>query len=231
MIRKQNLWLALVLVASLSIAAFAAPVAPWIDMHVAGTTGVWFFNNTTEAAVNILHLEFEQEVTISNFIALGGGMIPMGPLTGTSFDFAGSLVKYGTLQIDFPVGVMPALAQWLVMDGTGNTLPTGAPFFTSISVLGRLFGIGIVAAREANPAALQAAFDQFFADNGEYLAGVSESLGMNLVDSLMPIIMAAPAEGIENFFNTIMGMLGVTSLTDVTDGAVDFGALFALLGM
>jgi FMN-dependent NADH-azoreductase len=54
---------------------------------------------------------------------------------------------------------------------------------------------------------------------------------MSLADSLMPIIMASPAEGIENFFNTIMGMLGVTALTEVTAGSVNFGALFALLGI
>jgi len=229
MIRRRTVWAMLGLVAVLSFAPFAAE--QWVVPVTAGETAVWFFNNTTDAAVNILHLEFEQEVTISNFVALGGGMVPLGPLTGTSFDFAGTLVKYGTLQIDLPAGAVPALAQWLVMDETGNTFPAGAPFITSVNVLGRLFGIGIVAVREANPAALQAAFDKFFADNGEYLAGVSESLGMNLVDSLMPIIMAAPAEGIENFFNTIMGMLGVTSLTEVTDGAVDFSSLFALLGL
>ena len=47
----------------------------------------------------------------------------------------------------------------------------------------------------------------------------------------MPVIMASPAEGIENFFNTIIGMLGVTDLSDVVAGDVNFGALFALLGL
>ncbi len=231
MIRARNLLIVVGLVMSLSIAASAAPVAPWIDMYIAGDTAVWFFNNTTDANVNILHLEFEQDVTISNYIAFGGGMVPMGPLSGTTFDFAGDLAKYGTLQIDLPIGVVPALAQWLTLDAVGNTMPAGSPFLTSIAVLGRLFGVGIVAARETNPAGLQAAFDTFFEDNADYLAGLSESLGMSLADSLMPIIMASPAEGIENFFNTIMGMLGVTDLTEVTAGAVDFGALFALLGL
>jgi len=43
--------------------------------------------------------------------------------------------------------------------------------------------------------------------------------------------MAAPAEGIENFFNTILGMLGATSLEEVVGGGIDFSSLFALLGM
>ncbi|MBE0635787.1 hypothetical protein IH601_07320, partial [Candidatus Bipolaricaulota bacterium] len=155
-----------------------------------------------------------------------------GPLTGTVFDFAGSLAKGGTLQVYIePAAAVPALAQWLKMDALGSTIPIGSPYFTSLSVLGRLFGIGIVGLREANPAALGAAFAQFFADNEAYLAGLSESLGMSLADSLMPIIMASPAEGIENFFNTIMGMLGVTSLADAVTGSVDWSALFTALGM
>jgi len=231
MIRTKNLWMVLGLVLSLSFAASATVVAPWIDAYAAGDTMVWFFNNTTGETANILHLEFEQEVTITNYIAIGGGMVPMGPLTGTTFDFAGSLIKYGTLQVDLPLGAVPALAQLLKMDEVGNTTPLGSPYFTSIAVLGRLFGIGIVAVREANPDALLAAFDQFFQDNAAYLAGLSESLGMSLADSLMPIIMASPAEGIENFFNTIMGMLGVTDLAEVVTGSVNWGALFTVLGM
>ena len=231
MIRTKKLMLVLALVASLSLVASADVIAPWIDMHIAGGSAVWFLNNTTGETANILHLEFEQEVTITNYIAFGGAMVCMGSLTGTTFDFAGQLVKYGTLQVDLPLGAVPSLAQWLKMDELGNTIPIGSPFFTSLTVLGRLFGIGIVALREANPVALGAAFEQFFTDNAAYLAGLSESLGMSLADSLMPIIMASPAEGIENFFNTIMGMLGVTSLTEAVTGSVDWSALFIALGM
>lgn len=229
MIRIKNLWLVLALVASLSLAVAAAP---WTEAYVAGDTAVWFFNNTTGETVNVLHLEFEQEVTIVNRIEFGGALIPLGPLTGTTFDFAGSLVKGGTIQIDWqPASAVPALAQWLTMDEAGNTSPIGSPFFTSVAVLGRLFGVGLVAAREADPEAMLAAFEQFFQDNAVYLAGVSQSLGISLADSLMPIIMAAPAEGIANFFNTIMGMLGVTDLSDVLEGDVDFSALLMLLGI
>jgi len=230
MIRTKNLWLVLALVASLSLVTFAAD--PWTETYVAGDTAVWFFYNTTGETANILHLEFEQEVTISNKLEFGGELVPLGPLTGTTFDFLGSLVKDGMVQIYVePATAVPALAQWLKMDALGNTIPIGSPYFTSIAVLGRLFGIGIVAVREANPDALLAAFAQFFADNAAYLEGLSASLGMSLADSLMPIIMASPAEGIENFFNTIMGMLGVTDLAEVVTGSVNWGALFAVLGM
>ncbi len=230
MIRTKNLWLVLGLVVSLSLTAFAAD--PWTETYGAGAVTVWFFNNTTGETANILHLEFEQEVTISNILTIGGNLVPMGPLTGTVFDFGGAVTKGGMFQIYLdPATAVPALAQWLKKDASGNTIPIGSPYFTSIAVLGRLFGIGIVAVREANPAALVAAFEQFFADNAAYLAGLSESLGMSLADSLMPIIMESPADGIENFFNTIMGMLGVTDLTEVVTGSVNWGALFAVLGM
>jgi len=46
----------------------------------------------------------------------------------------------------------------------------------------------------------------------------------------MPIVMASPPEGIENFFNTVVGMLGVTTLEGVLTGGIDFSSLFAALG-
>ena len=96
--------------------------------------------------------------------------------------------------------------------------------------MGYLFGQGIVYLRQANPAALQAAFGQFFADNAAYFAVLAQTLGMSLQDSLLPIIMSAPAEGIQNFFNTIVGMLGVTDLQSLVGGDVSFNALFKVLG-
>jgi hypothetical protein len=149
-------------------------------------------------------------------------------MTGTSFDFAGGeLVAGGTVELDWePAEATPVLIQWI-----SGASPVGAPYFTTVQVMGRLLGEGIVAARENHPEQLQAAFAQFFADNAEFFASVSQSLGMPLEESLMPIIMAAPAEGIENFFNTLVGMLGVTSLDEVLQGDVNFAALFALLGL
>ena len=47
----------------------------------------------------------------------------------------------------------------------------------------------------------------------------------------MPISMSAPAEAIANFFNTLGGMLGVTTLDEVLHGDLDFSTLFALLGL
>ncbi|MCX6098702.1 MAG: hypothetical protein NTX69_01635, partial [Candidatus Bipolaricaulota bacterium] len=102
---------------------------------------------------------------------------------------------------------------------------------TTLEKLGYLFGQGIVYMRQANPAALNAAFAQFFADNAAYFTVLSQSLGMSLQDSLLPIIMSAPAEGIQNFFNTIVGMLGVTDLQSLVGGSVNFSSLFGLLGL
>jgi len=227
-----------VLIGVVMTAMFGLAVGAWTEVYPSfgNNTADWFFRNTTGVTVNVLRVEFEQEVTLEYAAIIGGdlergGMELMGPLTGRSFDFVGALVTHGAIQINIPLGVQPALAQWIKMDAMGNMMPVGAPFFTSVAVLGRLFGQGIVAAREANPEGLRAAFNEFFEANAEYLAEASQSIGVSLVDSLMPIIMASPAEGIENFFNTIMGMLGVTSLSEVTEGPVDFSALFALLGM
>ena len=227
MIRTKYLWIVLCLVACLSFAASATAVAPWIDMYVTGSTAVWLFNNTSGMDVTGLQVEFDQEVTIVNKVEFGGAVTSLGPLTGTTFTLVGGLVSNGTLELDWqPANAVPTFAIWL----SGESA-VGKPFFTTIAKLGYLFGQGIVHVRETDPAALAAAFEQFFADNAAYLAGLSESLGMSLADSLMPIIMASPAEGIENFFNTIMGMLGVTELTEVVAGDVNFGALFALLGI
>jgi len=137
------------------------------------------------------------------------------------------MIPYGELFVTWePVAAFPVYATWLI-----GQRPTGTPFIGSIAVLGRLFGQGIAHAREADPAGLMAAFQQFFADNAEYMASLSASLGMSLQDSLMPIILEAPAEGIENFFNTIVGMLGVSSLEEVVGGDMNFSALFAFLGL
>ena len=225
MMRGKSIGLVLGLVAILSFATWAQDV--WFDAYVAGDTAVWLFNNKTGTDVTGLQLEFDQEVTIVNKIAFGGAMTPLEGTTGAVFTFVGSLVKYGTLEVDWqPVTAVPTFAVWL-----SGERAVGKPYFTTLEKLGYLFGVGIVHMRETDPAALNAAFEQFFMDNAEYLAGLSESLGMDLQDSLMPIIMASPAEGIEHFFNTIVGMLGVTTLEGVLEGGIDFSALFALLGL
>ena len=206
-------------------AAFAGGVDT--AFYPAGDYTVAVLTNTTGAAVTGLHVEFDQEVTITNKIEIGGYLPATGELTGTTFDFAGgSLVAAGGVEIDWqPADAKPVLISWL-----DNGKPVGTPYFTSLDVFGMLLGQGIVAMREANPAQLGALFTQFFADNKDYFDEVSQSLGMPLEQSLMPIIMAAPAEGIANFFSTLVGMLGATSLDDVLHGDVNFSALLALLG-
>ena len=225
MMRGRTVGLVLGLVMILSFAAWAQ--GTWLDAYIAGDTAVWFFNNTTGMNVTGLQVEFDQEVTIVNKLEIGGLLVPLGELTGTEFTLVGELVKSGMVEIDWqPASAVPTFAIWL-----SGEKPVGKPYFTTIAKLGYLFGQGIVYLREVDPVGLAAAFEQFFMDNAEYLAEVSESLGMSLQDSLMPIIMASPAEGIENFFNTVVGMIGVTSLEGVLQGSVDFSALFNALGL
>jgi hypothetical protein len=226
--RKKNAWLVLgVAIVSLvmgTVAAYGLDFAA----YVVGDTAAWLFNNGTGTTVTGFHIEFDQAVTITSKVEWGGLLPALGGATGTTFDFnGGTLVAGGTLDLEWqPASAVPTYAMWM-----NGAQPAGAPYFTTIAQLGYLFGQGIVHVREVNPAALNAAFAQFFADNADYLASVSQALGMSLADSLMPIILTAPAEGIQNFFSTIVGMLGVTSLEGVLQGDVNFSSLFALLGL
>jgi hypothetical protein len=198
-----------------------------IAFYQTGDTSIAILTNLTGAEVTGLHVEFDKEVTIINKIEIGGYLPATGEMTGTAFDFAGgSLVANGSLELDWqPADAQPTLISWL-----DSGVSVGTPYFTTLEMLGLLLGQGIVTMREENPEQLTAMFTQFFADNKAYFDQVSESLGMPLEHSLMPIIMSAPAEGISNFFNTLIGMLGATSIEDVLEGDVDFSALMVLLG-
>ncbi|MEW5826938.1 MAG: hypothetical protein AB1778_08935 [Candidatus Bipolaricaulota bacterium] len=227
MLRGKKALLVLALAASVSLSAVAAVdyIQPLTNPD--GGVGFWLLNNTLGQTVTGVQVEFGEPVTLLSSNAIGGGLIPLQGTAGSSFTFVGELVPYGTLPLEWtPASAVPTFITWL--DGERAI---GTPYFTTVDKLGYLLGAGIVYMREADPATLAAAFQKFFTDNQAYLATVSQSLGMDLATSLMPIIMSAPAEGIQNFFNTIVGMLGVTSLEDLLGGAVDFSSLLALLGM
>jgi hypothetical protein len=226
MLRKTFVWMVGILLVVMSATVLAGGVN--VSLYSGGTRAVGMFDNTVGAVVTGLHIEFDREVTIVNKLEFGGFFLPLGGMTGTVFDFAGGqLVVGGTVELDWqPAEATPVLVQWL-----SGAAPIGAPYFTTIEVLGRLLGQGIVMLREQDPARLAAAFEQLFTINAEYFAGLEQSLGMSLRDSLLPVIMAAPPEGIENFFNTMMGMLGVTRLDELLYGAVDLSPLLSLLGL
>ncbi len=223
--RKLLTLLALVTVMSISAMAAVDYIVPLTNPD--GDVALWLLNNTTGATVTGLQIEFDQAVTIVTSNAIGGNLVPAQGTTGSAFTFVGELVSQGTLPLEWqPATAKPTFIMWL-----SGARAVGTPYFTTIEKLGYLFGQGIVYVRQANPAALNAAFAQFFADNAAYFVQLSQSLGMSLQDSLLPIIMSAPAEGIQNFFNTIVGMLGVTDLQSLVGGSVNFSALFALLGL
>ncbi len=214
------------------VAAISVPTMAAVDYIISytnpdGEVALWFLNNTTGGTITGLQIEFDQPVTIVSSNAVGGNLVPMQGTSGTAFTFLGSLVNYGTLPLEWePATANPTFILWLVGERA-----VGTPYFTTLDKLGYLFGVGIVHLREANPAALNAAFGQFFADNGAYFAELSQALGMSLQDSLLPIIMSAPAEGIQNFFSTIVGMLGVTDLQGLLGGGVNFSSLLTALGL
>lgn len=227
MMFKKRLLVVLALVAAMSLSTVAAVdyIVPLTNPD--GDIALWLLNNTTGAPVTGIQIEFSEPVTIVSSNAIGGNLVPLQGTSGAAFTFVGDLVSYGTFPIEWtPASAQPTFIVWL-----SGSRAVGTPYFTTIDKLGYLFGIGIVYMRQADPAALQGAFAQFFADNGAYFAQLSQSLGMSLADSLLPVILSAPAEGIQNFFNTIVGMLGVTSLDGLLGGDVDFSALFKVLGL
>ncbi len=208
------------------LTAFAGGVN--VAIYSAGDYTAGLFTNTTGTAVIGLHIEFDKSVTIINKVEVGGFLPAASKLSGDAFDLVGGkLAASGTVELDWqPADAKPTLVQWIGTQG-----PVGTPYFTTIEALGKLFGMGIVRLRKQNPQLLQQAFAKFFADNADYFAALSESLGVSLKDSLMPIIMSAPAEGIANFFNTLVGSLGVTDLNQLLHGDVDFTALLKALGL
>jgi hypothetical protein len=227
MVFGKRLLAVLALVAVMSMSAMAAVdyLVPLTNPD--GDVALWLFNNTTGGTVTGLQIEFSEPVTIISSNAIGGNLAPAQGMSGSAFTFLGELVSQGTFPIEWePASAQPTFVMWL-----SGQRAVGTPYFTTLDKLGYLFGLGIVQLREANPAALQVAFGQFFADNGAYFAVLSQSLGMSLQDSLLPIIMSAPAEGIQNFFNTIVGMLGVSDLQGLLGGGVDFSSLLQALGL
>ena len=229
MSRRKGVLLVVGLVSLLSLVA-VGQLPNWILSYTSpygGDAAHVSFVNMTGTTTDVLHLEFEEEVTLTYSLAIGGVPILVSETTGTVLNFAGAMIPSAEIYLVWePITAFPVFAQWL----TGGA-PAGPPFINSLTVLGRLFGEGIVAAREANPAALGAAFEQFFTDNAASFADLVASIGIDLQSQLMPIILTAPAEGIANFFGTIIGMLGATSLEEVVGGGVNFGSLFALLGL
>ncbi len=226
---KNGGWLFVLTAVALLCVGAAAYGTQMVETYVVGNTGAAILNNTTGTTVTGIHIEFDQAVTIGYKLEIGGTVLPaLGPAAGTSFDFnGGSLVPGGSVLIEWqPASARPSLAMWMV-----GAQPVGAPYFTTVDQLGYLFGLGIVHLRETDPVALQAAFAEFFADNQAYFAQLSLMLGMSLQDSLLPIIMSAPAAGIQNFFGTIVGMLGVTDLGGLLGGDVDFSSLLTALGL
>jgi len=227
MMRSKTGWLVLGVVMCLSFAGVAANSWVYPAAYPTADYAIWFMDNTTEVDVTGLRIEFDQEVTIVYSFALGGDILLYGEETSTSFDFVGGLVPYGNLTLYVePVDALPTYVAWLY-----GEKPVGSPYFTTVEKLGYLLAQGIVHLRENNPETLIAGFTQFFADNAAYLEGLSQSLGMSLADSLMPIIMTSPVDGIENFFSTILGMLGVTTLESVLQGDLNWSALLAMLGL
>ncbi len=189
-------------------------------------TGIGMFSNTVGAVVTGLHVEFDREVTITHKIEFGGYLPARSEKTAWAFDFAeGTLVAGGTVELNWtPAEARPLLIQWL-----SGSEPVGDPYLALPQELGRMLSEGIAEVRKENPGLVTAALVRFFGDNTEFLAALNASLGVSLQEWLPPLLMTASPAGIENFFNALIEMLGVTSLEMFREGEADLSALFSLL--
>ncbi len=218
----------------LSLGLAAAAQAVDLELYVPGAKAIGLIHSTLNTPVTGLHIEFDREVTVFNKVEVGGFLPLVSPSTGSAFDFAGGMLsQFGTVILEWePAEATPFLIQWI-----SGMAPIGEPYveieayLASLSLMdfGNLLAEGIVTAREQDPLALQAAFDAFFAVNEAYFAGLEASLGMPLAASLMPVILSSPAEGIVNFFMTLVGMLQIDSVGSLTTGDVNFAPLLALV--
>lgn len=189
-------------------------------------TGIGMLSNTVGAVVTGLHVEFDREVTITHKIELGGYLPAQSERTAWAFDFSeGTLVAGGTVQLNWtPAEARPILIQWL-----SGSEPVGDPHRALPQQLGRMLGEGIAEVRKENPERVAAALARFFGDNTEFLAALNASLGVSLQEWLPPLLMTVSPAAIENFFNALIEMLGVTRLEMLREGEADLSALFSLL--
>jgi len=157
----------------------------------------WFLNKTGKAVTG-LKVEFDQPVTLLGKLEVGGGFkVLAGGTNATELVLGGSLVKDGFVELRWqPAAAKPVLVMWLV-DGRA----AGLPYFGNLSALIKVLSSGLVALREASPQGFSNMLTTFFATNPT-LADSLKLLGLT-PELLTAMVMASPAEGIENLLLTL----------------------------
>lgn len=189
-----------------------------------GETAVGWFTNLTGAAVTGFHVEFDRPVTILYEVEVGGVVENLGTTEGMEFDFAGELVPYGMVELDWqPATAKVALFQW-ISDGR----PVDKPYFATLSAFLKVLVDGLVQLREQAPDRFQALLQDFFAANPD-LQGTLAEAGIP-PEMLIASLMTAPAEGILNLLTTMVEGFGIETLPEFME-AMDLTPILTALGM
>jgi hypothetical protein len=220
---KRYLLVGLLAVVLASTLALAQGVQ--VKMFTVGNRAIGFFTNLTGAAVTGFHIEFDQPVTLLYKVEAGGFVQNVtGETEGIAFDFAGQLVSYATVELDWqPASAKVALFQW-VADGQ----PAGAPYYTTLSAFLKVLVGGLVALREQAPEQFGSLLESFFAANPDLGAALAEA-GIP-AEMLIASLMTAPPEGIMNLLLTLVEGFGIQTLEDFL-AVIDLSLLLEALGL
>jgi len=210
---------------TLALAGLALGQGIEMRMFTVGTRSIGWFANGTGQTLTGLRIGFDQPVTLLGKLEVGGGF---QNVTGTDkaaeFLFQGSLAKGGFVELRWePIAAKPILVMWLV-----GARPAGVPYFGTVPALVKVISGGLVTLRDADPQAFTTLLQTFFATNPALAASLAQ-LGMT-PEMLTAMLMAAPPEGIENLFLTLVNAFRLDTIERFM-GALDWSLIFQALGL
>lgn len=216
-----------VLLFGLTLVLASLAVGQGIEMRVVtvGARTIGWFSNGTGQAITGLRIGFDQPVTLLGKLEFGGGFQNVGGTDkGAEFLFQGKLAERGFVELMWePVAAKPVLVMWLVGDK-----PAGKPFFATVPALIKVLAGGLATLRDADPKSFTTLLETFFSTNPT-LASALGQLGLT-PQILTGMLMAAPAEGIENLLLTLVSSFGLDTM-DKFMGALDWSLIFKALGL
>ncbi|HAF70380.1 TPA: hypothetical protein DCL37_03355 [Candidatus Acetothermia bacterium] len=209
----------------LALGGMALAGGEQVREFVVGDRAIGWFTNLTGAAVGGFHVEFDQAVTILYKVEIGGLVeSATGASEGAEFDFAGELVPYGLVELDWqPATAKVTLFQWF-SDGK----PVGSPYYATLPAFFKVLVQGLVALRERSPDQFTALLQGFFEVNPDLVATLADA-GIP-TDMLISSLLTAPTEGIMNLLSTLVEGFGIKTLEDF-QAALDLEPLLQGLGL
>lgn len=218
--RKPSVVLGAVCLTAGAVLAQGVGVLP---LPAGATAGGWFFNLTGQPITGLV-VEFDQPVSLVGVVEVGGQLENLGGSEGTAFQFAGSLLPNGWVELRWePAAAQVALFQWLA-DGR----PVGLPYFTTLPAFLKVMVQGLVALRERDPEGFLNLLEAFFAANPQLQQILAEA---GIPPAMMiASLSAAPPEGILNLLTTLVEGFGITTLEEF-QAALDLTPILEALGL